>query len=401
MSVFTSLLKKRPILLSSAAVAALLSASVTFHQMEFASANQPATAAAPAVLVSTRTVAPENVRVWSDFSGRMSAVDYSEIRPEVSGRITDIRFSDGQIVKAGDILFVIDPRTYEAAVAKAKADLVSAKANAALANSQLARAASLVKKEFVSRSTYDQRVSARDVAVANVKVAEAALRQAEIDVDHAYVKAPISGRISRPEITLGNLVQTGPGAPLLASIISNDGIYADFEVDEQTYMKSIHANAGTRAEEQKIPVELTVEGDESHVYKGTIYGFDNRIDAGSGTIRARARFANEDGSLVPGMFVAVKLGGAIDANALLVPERAIGADQSKRFVYVVDNDKAASHEVKLGAQVGGQRIILSGLNAGDRVIVDGVQHVTPGASVQIRNTVADASKLQHSKLGID
>src|SRR5690606_12690632 len=139
-------------------------------------------------------------------------------------------------VKAGDILFVIDPRTYEAAVAKAKADLVSARANAALANSQLARAASLVKKEFVSRSPYDQRLSARDVAVANVTVAEAALRQAEIDVDHAYVKAPISGRVSRPEITLGNLVQTGPGAPLLASIISNDGIYADFEVDEQTYM---------------------------------------------------------------------------------------------------------------------------------------------------------------------
>ncbi len=401
MSVFASLVKKRPVLFSSAAVAALLSASVAFHQMEFASASQPATVQAPAVSVSTRTVAPENVRVWSDFSGRMSAVDYSEIRPEVSGRITDIRFADGQVVKAGDILFVIDPRTYEAAVAKASADLVSAKANAALANSQLARAASLVKKEFVSRSTYDQRVSARDVAVANVKVAEAALRQAEIDVDHAYIKAPISGRISRPEITLGNLVQTGPGAPLLASIISNDGIYADFEVDEQTYMKSIHANAGTRAEERKIPVELTVEGDEDHVYKGTIYGFDNRIDAGSGTIRARARFANEDGSLVPGMFVSVKLGGAIDANALLVPERAIGTDQSKRFVYVVDDGKAASHEVKLGAQVDGQRIVLSGLNAGDRVIVDGVQHVTPGASVQIRNTVADASKLQHPKLGID
>lgn len=401
MSVFASLVKKRPILLSSAAVAALLSASVMLHQVEFAAAGPAATAEHPAVFVSTRTVVPENVRIWSEFSGRMNAVDHSEIRPEVSGRITEIRFTDGQIVKAGDILFVIDPRTYEAAVAKAKADLVSARANAALASSQLARAASLVKTQFVSRSTYDQRVSARDVAVANVQVAEAALRQAEIDVDHAYVKAPISGRISRPEITLGNLVQTGPGAPLLATVISNDGIYADFEVDEQTYMKSIHANAGTRDQERKIPVELTVEGDESRVYKGTIYGFDNRIDAGSGTIRARARFANEDGSLVPGMFVSVKLGGSIDNNALLVPERAIGTDQSKRFVYVVDGGKAASHEVTLGAQVGSQRIVLSGLNVGDRVIVDGLQHVTPGATVQVQNAVADASKLQHSTVGLD
>jgi multidrug efflux system membrane fusion protein len=401
MSVFASLVKKRPILLSSAAVAALLSASLMLHQVEFAAAGPATNVENSAVFVSTRTVAPENVRVWFEFSGRMKAVDYSEIRPEVSGRITEIRFSDGQIVKAGDILFVIDPRTYEAAVAKAKADLVSARANAVLANSQLARAASLVKTQFVSRSTYDQRVSARDVAVANVQVAEATLRQAEIDVDHAYVKAPITGRISRPEITLGNLVQTGTGAPLLASIISNDGIYADFEVDEQTYMKRIHANAETQAQEQKIPVELTLEGDESHVYKGTIYGFDNRIDAGSGTIRARARFANEDGSLVPGMFVSVKLGGSIDSNALLVPERAIGTDQSKRFVYVVDNGKAASHEVTLGAQVGSRRIIISGLNAGDHVIVDGLQHVMPGATVQVQNAVADASKLQHSALGVD
>ncbi|HEY4345535.1 MAG TPA: efflux RND transporter periplasmic adaptor subunit, partial [Parvibaculum sp.] len=273
--------------------------------------------------------------------------------------------------------------------------------NAGFAQTEFNRAATLVKSQAIAQRLYDQSANAKRVADAAVQAAQAEVLQAKVDIDHAYVKAPIAGRISRPEITLGNLVQTGPGAPLLASVISNDGIYADFEVDEQTYMKSIHANAETRAQEQRIPVELTLEGDESHVYKGTIYGFDNRIDAGSGTIRARARFANEDGSLVPGMFVSVKLGGSIDSNALLVPERAIGTDQSKRFVYVIDGGKAASHEVKLGAQVGGERIILSGLNAGDRVIVDGLQHVTPGATVQIQNAVADASKLQHSTLGID
>ncbi|MCE9648468.1 MAG: efflux RND transporter periplasmic adaptor subunit [Parvibaculum sp.] len=401
MSVFARLLKNRPILLSSAAAVAIVSASVTLHQVEFATAAQTV-AENPAVPVSVQTLDPEDVRVWSEFSGRMNAVDYAELRPEVNGRITEIRFKDGQTVKAGDILFVIDPRPYEAALAKANADLVSARANASLASSQLARAASLVKTQFVSRSTFDQRVSARDVAVANVRVAEATQKQAEIDIDHAYVKAPIAGRVSRPEITLGNLVQTGPGAPLLTSIISNDGIYADFEVDEQTYIKSIHANAGTHDQERQIPVELKVEGDGGHVYKGTVYSFDNRIDAGSGTIRARARFANEDGSLVPGMFVSVRLASSVSHNALLVPERAIGTDQSKRFVYVVeDGGKAVSREVHLGNTVDGGRIVLSGLHAGERVIVDGLQHVTPGATVHIQNTVADVSRLSRQTVDLD
>jgi multidrug efflux system membrane fusion protein len=197
-------------------------------------------------------------------------------------------------------------------------------------------------------------------------------------------------------------VQTGPGAPLLASIISNDGIYADFEVDEQTYLKTIHANAETREQERRIPVELQAEGDNGRVYKGTIYGFDNRIDAGSGTIRARARFANEDGGLVPGMFVSVRLGGGIDRNALLVPERAIGNDQSKRFVYVIDGgNRASPREVTLGDKVQSRRIVLSGLTAGDRIIVDGLQHVTPGVEVQVQNSLADASRAPQPALGID
>jgi multidrug efflux system membrane fusion protein len=365
--------------------------ALTLQQTEFASAA-PVAAENEAVAVSVRTVAPEDVRIWSEFSGRMNAVDSAEIRPEVGGRITQILFKDGQTVKAGDPLFVIDPRPYEAALAKAKADLQSARANAALAQSQFARAASLVKTQAVSKSTYDQRANTRDIALANIQVAEAALEQAQIAVDHAYVKAPISGRVSRPEITLGNLVEPGAGAPILASIISNDGIYADFEVDEQTYLKSVHASAGTHAQEQAIPVELKLSEDDGHVYKGSIYSFDNRIDTRSGTIRARAKFANEDGSLVPGMFVTVRLGSGVSHNSLLVPERAVGTDQSKRFVYVVeDGNKAASREVDLGAQIGSQRIVLSGLNAGERVIVDGLQHVTPGSIVQIQKSVADAA----------
>jgi multidrug efflux system membrane fusion protein len=398
---FTRFIKSRPVLLSSVAAIALLGASVTVHQVEFASAA-PAALEEPAVTVSVRTIDPEDVRVWSAFSGRLNAVDAANIRPEVSGRLTQILFKDGQTVKAGDPLFVIDPRPYEAQLAKAKADLVSARANVALAQSQFARAASLLKKEFVSKSTYDRRANARNIALANVQVAEAAVSAAQIDVDHAHVKAPISGRISRAEITLGNLVQAGAGAPVLASIVSDDGIYADFEVDEQTYIKSIHANAETHAKEQTIPVELKVEGDETHVYKGSIYSFDNKIDTNSGTIRARARFDNADGWLVPGMFVSVSLGSSVAHDALLVPERAVSSDQSKRVVYVVGNDnKATSREVQLGQQVGNQRIVLAGLHGGDRVIVDGLQHVKPGDTVQIQNTLADAAKPQQATVKVN
>ncbi|HEU0094994.1 MAG TPA: efflux RND transporter periplasmic adaptor subunit, partial [Rhizomicrobium sp.] len=173
----------------------------------------------------------------------------------------------------------------------------------------------------------------------------------------------------------------------------NDGIYADFDVDEQTYVQSIHARAGTTDQQQKIPVELTLPGD-GHVYKGFIQSFDNRINTGSGTIRARARFENTDGALVPGMFVSVRLANSDDSAVLLVPERAIGTDQSKKFVYVVDKDgKAAFREITLGQDIDGKRVVASGLQPGTRVIVDGTQHIMPGAVVQAQ----DISKTVASK----
>ena len=352
----------------------------------------PVAASAPAVSVNVLTVRPQTVRIWSEFSGKLNAVDYAEIRPEVSGRITEIRFKDGQNVRAGDILFVIDPRPYQAAVAKAAADLQSARTNAALAQSNLARADNLRRKNAIALQTYDQSANAAAVANASIQGASATLAQARLDVDRAYVKAPISGRVSRAEITLGNLVQVATGAPLLTSIVSDDGIYADFDVDEQTYIRNIHAHAGTQAAEQKIPVELTLSGNSGQSYKGFIQSFDNRISTGSGTIRARARFENADGALVPGMFVSVRLANAEDSSVLLVPERAIGTDQSKKFLFVVDKDgKAAFREITLGESVDGQRVVRSGLRVGERVIVDGIQHIAPGALVQaqeISKTVA-------------
>ena len=381
-----AIVRKHPRVFLAAALGALLALPVVFSMGSSAKAAQNTVQAVP---VGVARVEPHPVQLWSQFSGRLSAVDDAEIRPEVGGRITEIRFKDGQIVKAGDILLVIDPRPYEAALAKARADLASAKANAALARTELVRGEGLIKANAIARSLYDQRVNARDVALANVAVAEAALRQAEVDVDHAYVKAPISGRISRPELTVGNLVQAAPTAPLLASIVSNDGIYADFDVDEQTYLDSVHARAETAQDEQQLPVEMTVQGTDGHLYKGTVYSFDNKIDTGSGTIRARAKFANADGSLVPGMFVTVRLGAGSQHNVLTVPERAVLSDLSKKFVYVVgQGNRAETRAVKLGATVGDERVVLDGLKTGEQVIVDGVQHVAMGAPVAVQSKIA-------------
>ncbi len=391
MSHVSLFLKKRAVLLGSVAVIALSGAVFDLHSGSDAQAQTPAAVAA--VPVGVQTVTTRNVRLWSEFSGRMQAVDFAEIRPEVGGRITEVRFKDGQTVKAGEILFVIDPRPYAAAVAKATANLTSAKTNADFAKTELERAATMVKTQAIAQRLYDERANASRVAVAAVQSAEADLQQATLDLEHAYVKAPIAGRVSRAEITLGNLVQTGPNAPVLTSIVSNNGIYADFEVDEQTYLQSIRSHADTQAQEQRIPVELTVQGDEGHPYKGTVDSFDNRIDTATGTIRARARFDNADGALVPGMFVSVKLSSSSDSAALLVPERAVSNDQSKRYVYVVgDDNKVAYREVSLGQKVGAERIVLTGLRTGDRVIVDGVQHVRPDVTVQVKEAAIDGRK---------
>jgi multidrug efflux system membrane fusion protein len=196
------------------------------------------------------------------------------------------------MVRAGDILFVIDPRPYEAAAAKARGDLASATASAALAKTEFERGVSLLKAQAIAQSAFDQRANAAQVAVANVQVAEATLRQAALDVEHAYVRAPISGRISRPEITIGNLVTAGSTAPLLTSIVSTDGIYADFEVDEPTYLKLVRTQGITLTAEQAVPVELTLQGDNAHVYNGTIYSIMAPSTALTiKSIPVRARFA--------------------------------------------------------------------------------------------------------------
>ena len=356
----------------------------------------PEAAVEQAAPVGISVMKEQRVRLWSEFSGRLQAVDFAEIRPEVGGRIMEVRFRDGQIVNAGDTLFVIDPSSYQAAVAKAEANLASATTNAAFSKTELERAEGLVRTQVVSKSTYDGRANAERMAQAAVDGAAAALKQARLDLEHAFVRAPITGRISRAEITVGNLVQTGPGAPVLTSIASNQGIYADFEIDEQTYLRDIrgHGQAGQGqtgqgqtgpAQARAIPVELTVEGDEGQVYHGQVQSFDNRIDTASGTIRTLALFANDNGALMPGMTVTVKVANGDEHAVLLVPQAAIGIDQNKKFVYVVGGDnRVAYREVQFGKPVGDKRVVLSGLAAGERVVVEGLQHVRPTSLVEAK-----------------
>ncbi len=387
MSYLTNAIKKHKIISSIIVVALLFWGG---HAMYGNSAHALPGGSDHPVPVVVQTMAEQEVRTWSDFSGRLLAVDYAEIRPEVSGKITEIHFEDGQTVKKGATLFVIDPRPYAAEVAKAEANLATAKTNAQFARIELDRANGLIKTQAIAQRVYDERANAVRVANANINEADAVLKQAQLNLEYAYVRAPISGRVSRAEITVGNLVQSGPNAPLLTSIVSNDGIYADFEVDEPTYMQTVHSDTNGKEQESHIPVELTVQGsDKDRVYKGHISTFDNHIDTASGTIRARAKFSNEDGSLVPGMFVSVRMGSTNKGNTLLVLERAIGIDQNKKFVYVVSKDnKVEYREIAVGKQVDDKRIVLSGLNVGDRVIVDGLQMVRPGSVVDAKELAA-------------
>ncbi len=347
-------------------------------------------ASRPPTPVTVRTIEPRTIRLWSEYSGRLHAVDYAEIRPQVSGTITEVKFADGQMVKQGDLLFVIDPRPYEDAVERDEAAVVSAQSKVTLAKIQADRYAALIKTHSVSQDELDTITDSDRVADANEKNAEAVLKQARLDLEHAYVTAPISGRTSRAELTQGNLIQTLVGAPIVTTIVSQDGIYADFDVDEQTYLQTIRATAHENADEQKVPVQLVVQGDTGHVYNGFIQSFDNRIDPATDTIRARARFANSDGALVPGMFVSVRLSGAAEKSVLLVPQRAVSFDQSKAAVYVVDSDNKVKYRaVDLGKTVDADRVVESGLQPGDRVIVDGTQIVRPDDTVAATEQPSD------------
>lgn len=336
----------------------------------------------PPMPVPVVEIAEKPVQIWKEFSGRLSAVDFVEIRPQVSGQIEEVHFEDGQIVKKGDLLFTIDPRPYEAAVAQAKADVSAAWNDVQYAKKEMARAEELLKTGAISKQGYDQRINSLKVNQSAVNEASARVKAAEVNLDRTTIEAPVDGRISRAELTTGNLVDPAAGR-VLTTIVSDKEIYAEFDVDEQTYLTFVRARTGGSPDAKRdIPVRLLLTNDEK-VYLGKIHSFDNQISTTSGTIRARGIFTNDDGALLPGMFARVQIGSSGTENKITVTEKAIQTDQSRKFVYVVGQDNIATYrEVQPGDSVAGERVILSGLAPGDRVIVDGLMKLRPGAKIQ-------------------
>ena len=372
---------KRKILLPVAALALIAVAGGYGLHISGSSADEVAVQTAPmATPVTVSNVKSSSVRLWNNFSGRLSAVEEVQLRPQVSGAIVEIRFQDGQLVQKGDVLAVIDPRSYQAAVNEARAELAAAEQNLSLAAKEKARAEKLVSNGTVSKRVYDERLNAHRVAQSQVTRAKANLELAEIELDHAFVKAPISGRVSRVELTVGNQVNAGPNAPVLTTIVSTGKIYADFDLDEQTFFASIGDDGKIDEAAHNIPVNMTLSNGRQ--VSGYVHSFDNRIDARTGTIRTRALFDNLDGNLLPGTFAALQVGTLAKQDVITVSPEAISTDQDRKFVYVVEPDNTVAYrQVTLGAEINGMRIVTSGLNEGDLVIVNGIMKVRPGMPV--------------------
>ncbi|MDT7044282.1 efflux RND transporter periplasmic adaptor subunit [Candidatus Nitronereus thalassa] len=351
-----------------------------FHYLTqaYASKTDQAPEHMPTPTVDVVTLQPQSVRTWREFSSRLRAVDYVEVRPQVGGTITQVLFEEGAIVHKGDPLFVIDPRPFEAEFASARAELESARSRATMAKQELSRAQGLVKKNAISQSRFDAATNDYKVAIASINAAKARITRATLDLEYAHIKAPVTGRISRAEITEGNVIEAGPNAPVLATIVSVDRLYAEFDVDEQTYVSTRRQATG-----DTMPVQLTLTSDQSVIYEGIIHSFDNQLDTTSGTIRARAIFSNTDGVLVPGMFATVQMGSPTEQSMLLINDRAVRTDQDKKYVYVVTPENTVAYrEVKLGRAIEGKRMVHSGLEAGDQVLVNSLQRVRPDMEVQ-------------------
>jgi membrane fusion protein, multidrug efflux system len=370
--------KKRRIVLAASSLAVLLAVGGAVYLRPLGAETRPAAAAPPqAMPVPVATVEATDVRTWDEFSGRLEAVQRVEIRSRVAGTVKSVHFTEGALVKHGELLIRIDPDPYEAEVARAKAQLLAAEARLRYAKSEHERAKRLWQESAIARRELDERVNAEAEADANLRAAQAALQSAKLNLGYTEVRAPVSGRVGRLEVTVGNLVAAGPGAPVLTTLVSVSPIYASFDADESVVARALRQGVPL----ERIPVEIeTTLGGEAR--RGHLQLIDNHVDPKSGTVRVRAVLDNRDGSLIPGQYVTLRMGRPKAERALLVDERAVGTDQSKRFVLVVGEDnKATYREVKLGGTVEGLRIVTSGLEPGERIIVNGLQRVRPGSLV--------------------
>lgn len=358
-----------------------------------AQAESPA-ATPPAVPASVALVEAKATTPSDEFSGRLEAIERVEIRSRVAGAVQAIQFHEGTLVNKGDLLVQIDPDLYAAEVDRAQGQVSAARARLILTKADFERGQQLTSSSITQRDL-DNRVNAYHEAEANLKAAEAALKTAELNLSYTEVRAPVSGRVGKVEITVGNLIAAGPTSPLLTTLVSVNPIYASFNADEQVVSRALKtlADEKTPSEIDRIPVEMTTVSDGAPI-KGKMQFVDNQVDPRSGTVRVRAVFDNRDGRLMPGQFARLSMGQPKPEQTLLISERAVGTDQNKKFVMVVDGqDKAEYREVQLGASVDGMRIILSGLKAGERIVVNGLQRVRPGVTIKPEMVAMNAASL--------
>jgi multidrug efflux system membrane fusion protein len=363
------------------ALAAILAGAGALSYLPSQQAVATPTAQAPqAIPVTVATVARRDLVQWEEFSGRLEAVERVEIRSRVAGQIQAIHFREGGLVKKGEPLFSIDPAPFAAEVARAEAQVASAQSRVALTRREHERAQQLIASGNMPLREADNRANAFSEAQAALRAAQAALDMARLNLGYTQIKAPVSGRIGKAEVTVGNLVPAGAGAQVLATLVSVSPIYASFAADEGTVARAMAELRETgKPEVERIPVQLATQ---IQTLEGRVQMIDNVVDARSGTVRVRAAFDNEDGALMPGQFAKLRMGQARTEPVLLISERAIGTDQDKKFTMVVGSDnKVAYREVALGGAVEGMRIVTAGLQEGERIVVNGLQRIRPGALV--------------------
>ncbi|WP_442755957.1 efflux RND transporter periplasmic adaptor subunit [Methylocystis sp. JAN1] len=355
---------------------ALIAAAVARHGV---SAQDGAPAAPPAPSVTVAHPLAEVVPRWDEYTGRFVPVQHVEVRPRVSGAVEKIHFTDGQIVKAGDLLFTIDQRPYQIAVDSARAEVARMQAQTAMLSKDLARGETLVSGGTITKRDMDQRRGGSDSARAQLLGAEASLRNAELNLEWTQVRAPIAGRVSDRRIDVGNLVQAG--TTLLTTIVSLDPIHFEFDVSESDFLH--YSRSGAPRQKGKTPAYVRLSDETDWKRMGMVDFLDNQLNARSGTIRARAVLDNKDFFLTPGAFGRVRVNGG-DLAALLIPDAAIASDQTNKVVMTVSPDnKVIPKPVSLGPLHKGLRVILSGLDPKDQVITAGLANpmVRPGATV--------------------
>jgi len=344
-------------------------------------------AAPPPPAVTVAKPVKQTVTDYDEYVGRFIAVDSVEVRARVSGYLDKVHFTDGQIIKQGDLLFTIDRRPFEATLAQARANLAQARANLAFASSDLARASQLVRDRTITEQTFDQRTQAKSVAEASVAAQEAAVRQAELDLQFTELKAPISGRIGDRRVSPGNLVTGGTGGSttLLAMIVSTDPIRFEFSFDESSFLR--YERLGMEVKDPTgsasgVDVAIKLIDEEDFPHKGRMDFVDNAIERASGTIRGRAQIPNPKGLFTPGMFARVRVPGSLPYEALMVPDVAIASEQVRKYLMVVNAENTAVQKyVTLGQLVGSLRVIKGGLAEDDRVVVNGLARIRPNIKV--------------------